>query len=489
MANWRSFGDRMLKTFFNPASLHNSSSRRRGGGGGCLLLGGIKKAFSRITGCSSCSSPPPPPPPASHRSPSSSPLLMVPPGVAFVDHKNTGKHDDSSSSSNEDYFHFFSVSEQSQIRVPKNLTIPWQRDLLTPDAARCVGSSHGGWLAFAHPRNSYPYLYNPLIDSPHFPYIPLPSIETLPHVRGVRLLKSDHLSPSPSLITRFQMLYDSSEIYLSSRKVCLYYMHRLAMSSAPSFPCYSFSSSKSKPKLDEDCTIMALHGMGLNDIAFCKPGDDRWTVLDGSLPYYCDIMYFSKDQRFYALKPDDDSIEAWDLRDPSCPKNQVFDSPSICPGKLEDKLQESYHFIQNNYLVESSGDLLLLYRFIANIITNSDDLSEEQLNRMDEAYWTLGFEVRKFDFDHNKWELVECLGDRALFVGSNQSFSLSTCDHPELMENSIYFTDDNFDQFNDKYGYHDNGVFCLGENNIKPYYPSSVKMIDPHPIWVAPFTM
>ncbi|XP_059638425.1 putative F-box protein At1g65770 [Cornus florida] len=233
---------------------------------------------------------------------------------------------------------------------------------------------------------------------------------------------------------------------------------------------------------------MALHGIGPSDIAFCKPGDDRWTVLDVSLPYYCDIMYFSKDQRFYALKPDDDSIEAWDLRDPSCPKNQVFDSPSICPGKLEDKLQESYHFIQNNYLVESSGDLLLLYRFIANV-TNSDDLSEEQRSEMDEAYWTLGFEVRKFDFDYNEWELVECLGDRALFVGSNKSFSLSTCDHPELMGNSIYFTDDNFNQFNRKYGYHDNGVFCLEENNIKPYYPSSVKMIYPHPIWVAPSTM
>ncbi|XP_059638432.1 uncharacterized protein LOC132280674 [Cornus florida] len=250
---------------------------------------------------------------------------------------------------------------------------------------------------------------------------------------------------------------------------------------------------------------MAIHG-GFYDIAFCKPGNDRWTILDGSRPPYSDIVYFSKDQRFYAINSDC-SMEAWDLRDPSCPKIQVFDGASLRPGKLGHELRLSYNCVKRNYLVESSGDLLLLSRFVALSVAESgidhpesfkerfyrylrtEAIERNYYIRDNDAYWTLGFDVHKLDYYHGKWEPVECLGDRALFVGSNHSFSLSTLDYPELIGNSIYFSDDNFEEFNNVYHGHDNGIFCLGDNNLKRFYPVRLKIIDPHPVWVAPNTM
>ncbi|XP_059668100.1 uncharacterized protein LOC132313353 [Cornus florida] len=497
-ANWRSCGNRMLYSHrsmqkiwcncSNPASFHNSST---GGGSGLLLGGGcFKKAamFLPIRRFSSSS------PPVSPRSLSSSPLLMVPPGVNVVDHHNS----ESSNKNNEDYFHFFSLSEQSQFRVRRTLSVPWQRELLMPNGAFCVGSSHG-WLVFNQPHNCHPYLYNPLIDSPHFPYIPLPSIETIPSVLGFRSLKSDHSSPSPSLITQFiNLIHEdcNSEEYtyeekMSPERACRYFVQRLVMSSAPTVPCYS--SSLSKPQIDGNCTIMAIHSGG-DEIGFCKPGDERWTMLDVSGPMYADIIYCSKDQRFFALRFDF-SIEAWDLRDPSRPQKQFFHSPDFCEGKIWKKIRESYIWDPRIYLVESCGDILLLCRFIAlsRIVEVENKINDDEWENYfihdDDAYWTMGFDVHKFDSDNNKWERVECLGDRAMFVGYNNSFSLSTRDYPELVGNSIYFADDNLNGFNNTYGGHDNGVFSLEDNRIKPYYPSREKVIGPHPVWVAPNTL
>ncbi|XP_059635928.1 uncharacterized protein LOC132278127 [Cornus florida] len=473
MANWRSFGDRLLychrstlKKWCNcpyPVRFHNSSTTR---GGGDLLLGDIKKVatFPQIPGSSSFS----PPPVSSPRLLSSSPLLLLPPGVVVVDDNRSSVN--RNSRSNDDYFHFFSLLEQSQFRIPKNLScIRWQRDLLTPQNVSLCGGSSDGWLAFTDKRNGHPYLYNPLMESPDFPYIPLPSLKNVDFYSDVRKPPFSP-SPNPLLLTQF-IIEDRSYFYL----------RKLVMSSAPSFPCYSSSSSS---PLGNDCTIMATHS-ATSGIVFCKPGDDRWTKLKDSLFDFRDIIYFSKDERFYALDFSHHSMEAWDLRDPSCPKNQVFDRPSFCPGKLEHKFLDRCNFNWTNHLVESSGDLLLLKRFRAPSVVDQSGFAHPQRleekvmenNNIHDEEWenhslhnrdaTLGFDVHKFDFDHNKWEHVECLGDQALFVGLNTSFSISTCDYPQLMGNSIYFTDD-------LHG-HDNGVFHLEDGCIKPCYPKQIE--------------
>ncbi|KAE8037007.1 hypothetical protein FH972_009634 [Carpinus fangiana] len=92
------------------------------------------------------------------------------------------------------------------------------------------------------------------------------------------------------------------------------------------------------------------------------------------------------------------------------------------------KYDKSYGWILE-YLVESSGDILLVVRYIG-LLTRP-------------PIKTLGYDVFKVDPEHEKLvEKVECLGDRVLFLGLKQAFSVSARDFLELKPNSIYFTHD-----------------------------------------------
>ncbi|KAL3534292.1 hypothetical protein ACH5RR_002753 [Cinchona calisaya] len=67
----------------------------------------------------------------------------------------------------------------------------------------------------------------------------------------------------------------------------------------------------------DDTVVMIIHGYkNESQLAFCRLGDETWTALNGLQTFYQDIMYFSKDQKFYALSKSD-QIEAWDLRSSS----------------------------------------------------------------------------------------------------------------------------------------------------------------------------
>ncbi|XP_059638833.1 uncharacterized protein LOC132281114 [Cornus florida] len=424
----------------------------------------------------------------------SSPLLFLPPKVDVDD-----KLDESFSAKHHDYFHFFSPAEQKRFRVTKKQYIPGQdREILTPDDAVCVGSSHG-WLAFVHPRSCSPYLFNPLLqESPHLPYVPLPPYETLDDIRCLRVQKSNYLSPSPSLIKDFVLLsLDSDYHRFIHENICQSFIQKFAMSSAPSLPRSSFSQKSTD---HHNCTVMIIDR---EHLCFCELGDERWHALgepDGF--FYQEIMYFSKDQRFYAMSGGQ-HFEAWDLSDPSAPKREVI-NPSSSPlelGTVREFMRSTPYCGYLYYLVESSGDILFVVRFYGNA-GHSDwdgpqdsDQEEDRVDFVNTDYTgdfieSLRFYVYKLNLDQNKWESVECLGDRALFVGLNHSFSLSTCDYPELRENSIYFTDDH--EVAGNHTGHDNGIFHLKDNSFTPYYPLNLKsrklppVAVPQPVWVVP---
>ncbi|KAH7851250.1 hypothetical protein Vadar_009069 [Vaccinium darrowii] len=59
-------------------------------------------------------------------------------------------------------------------------------------------------------------------------------------------------------------------------------------------------------------------------------------------------------------------------------------------------------------------------------------------------YRTVNFEVMKLNSDRDNWEVVKDLDNRVLFVGLNQSVSVSVAEL-NLRPNSIYFADDSFD--------------------------------------------
>lgn len=143
---------------------------------------------------------------------------------------------------------------------------------------------------------------------------------------------------------------------------------------------------------------------------------------------------------FYARDRSRNTIEGWDLRVLSCPKRIVHrdhDHQSIKSGSV---LME--------YLVESLGDILLVVR-----------------------HQTQRFDVFKADLEQETvvlLELVECLGDRVLFLGVQQSLSVSARDFPELKPNSIYFTHDyDHDSREWPHGdYYDMGIYCLEDDSI-----------------------
>ncbi|PIA42712.1 hypothetical protein AQUCO_02000279v1 [Aquilegia coerulea] len=79
--------------------------------------------------------------------------------------------------------------------------------------------------------------------------------------------------------------------------------------------------------------------------------------------------------------------------------------------------------------------------------------------------------VYKLDFDSMKWIELFDLGDYALFVGTNASFAVLTCDNPKIKRNSIYFTDDQDDCYrNEDGGGHDMGIFDFPNETFERFY-------------------
>jgi hypothetical protein len=176
--------------------------------------------------------------------------------------------------------------------------------------------------------------------------------------------------------------------------------------------------------MSPDCTVMVVYGPN-REVAFCRPGDKSWSTY----PLYrlggcMQLAYSNKKKLFYARGWERNAFDCWDLRNPCCPKMvHRFYHPS-CHAKYD----KSYGWILE-YLVESLGDILLVVRYIG-LLTRP-------------PIKTFRFDVFKVDPEHEKLvEKVECLGDRVLFLGLKQSFSVSARDFPELKPNSIYFTHD-----------------------------------------------
>ncbi|KAK8499902.1 hypothetical protein V6N12_042737 [Hibiscus sabdariffa] len=84
-------------------------------------------------------------------------------------------------------------------------------------------------------------------------------------------------------------------------------------------------------------------------------------------------------------------------------------------------------------------------------------------------------------------ELVESIDGDVVFVGDNQTLSVSALDFPEGQPNSIYFTDDAFKLGYRLFGSQDNGIFHLKDKSFTQYYrfKSSHKNLPPY-IWILP---
>ncbi|CDP05893.1 unnamed protein product [Coffea canephora] len=231
------------------------------------------------------------------------------------------------------------------------------------------------------------------------------------------------------------------------------------------------------------CVIAAIYGE-VSILAFARLGDEVWTNIRVPSKAYEDIIFHQ--DKLYAVDCHG-SVVACDIDDDKSggdgPRAKII---APIPYEPPDYTQK--------YLVESSGDLLLVAR------TRGGEETEdgEVLN-----YYTIGFSVLKLEdrlgchdhleenIDDNeypyKWTEVSGLGDRALFLGRNPSASLPAYKYNgSLKPNCIYFTDDDPDNFwGDRDGGGlDMGIFNLENGTIEPHFPG--KSIHPEfpPFWL-----
>lgn len=117
------------------------------------------------------------------------------------------------------------------------------------------------------------------------------------------------------------------------------------------------------------------------------------------------------------------------------------------------------------YLVESGGALVVVTRSRAN-----------------------KFQVFEVDLTTNTWTKVKDLGNRALFLGLNSSFSIEILDSSICERNCIYFTDCSQVeiQFTDKWKVNGKnmGIYDIRDDSIVPHFMDKSSSRIALPMWV-----
>ena len=238
--------------------------------------------------------------------------------------------------------------------------------------------------------------------------------------------------------------------------------------------------------------VVVIYGNS-SRLAFCMHGDNNTTWTDFGTPRsgpYCDIICYNN--QLYALK-DNGLVEAWNFGGSTSFPTKIMSFRPVIDVSNNKELFPPHKFSTQSYLVESRGQLLLVNRFIGNFVNSKGVIVDESylLDTEDKQplvcpYRTKVFHVYKLDFGRNRWEKVESLGDRVIFLGGNQSVSLSIRDVQGFESNTIYYTDDNWYQMNEDYLYggHDCGVFNLKDGSLKTLYQCDFEKIDPPPFWI-----
>ncbi|KAJ7961549.1 F-box protein [Quillaja saponaria] len=221
--------------------------------------------------------------------------------------------------------------------------------------------------------------------------------------------------------------------------------------------------------------IIILH---CDSIAFAKLGDNAWTMTK-ERDSFADVTCYKGN--IYGL---DWMGNIWvcDIEGSEPKATKLF-----C---MKDERFVSH--IERAYLVESSGELLAVFR----IGVDTRPLFEGSTIC---TYGTTQVLVFKLNISNRSSTRLESLENRALFVGHNSSISVDALNICGCKPNSIYFTDDaeesylaesGEDEFHTNLtecgGGRDMGVCNLMDGKIEPLFtPPSYCCVAP-PLWVFP---
>ncbi|KAL8064163.1 hypothetical protein ABFX02_01G073500 [Erythranthe guttata] len=232
------------------------------------------------------------------------------------------------------------------------------------------------------------------------------------------------------------------------------------------------------PAVKTDLLVMVIWGEK-NQLGFCRPGDDSWTVMDSSEVPFCDIIYHKR--KLYAVDSESRVVECDVHGKNPVQLRQVFSMPPARDDVDPSPPHGTY------YLVESLGEILIVDRQTYSVETV--------------LFKVYGFDLMDGCTDRRKE--IRDLGNRALFVGSNSSFSVDLSKRDgvkrsngvkrshsslpvafssqldDVKPNCIYFTDHSV-----RTNGLDNGVFCLSDMKTERYIVRCD--ICAFPTWVLP---
>ncbi|KAF6162124.1 hypothetical protein GIB67_008253 [Kingdonia uniflora] len=195
------------------------------------------------------------------------------------------------------------------------------------------------------------------------------------------------LSQKPKSSSPHQPLLSINFIldFTHPKDICRTFIHKAVLSSTP------FSSN---PANDHLCVVMAIYGEK-SGLALARPGDNTWVEVETPIKLFVDIVYY-KDQ-FYAVN-DCGLVVVCDISgNPS--------APDYLPRATMTRV-----FFDRCYLVESSGNLLLILRQIIRKEW-SRGISNIPLCR------THRFQIFQMDISSSPkcWVEISNLGDHAYF--------------------------------------------------------------------------
>ncbi|KAJ1695642.1 hypothetical protein LUZ63_012340 [Rhynchospora breviuscula] len=230
------------------------------------------------------------------------------------------------------------------------------------------------------------------------------------------------------------------------------------------------------------CNVALITGTG--SLHSCRIGDDRWKKIYPSIPSIADVVEFNG--LLYAV----------DLRG-TLFAIETSPSTKVIPAAVY--LGPQPH---KQYLVESSGDLLLISRFREKVQNGQYErtvgFKVYRLVESQRSYNISTYCAEEHEWNYPKvpvckiWKEIESLHDQMLFVGRNCTLCLNSKLYLGCQENCIYFADDSqpidacraAGMCKDP---HDNGVYYMNDKRVE-YFMEGISDQLPLPaIWFSPY--
>ncbi|KAM7267615.1 hypothetical protein ACFE04_009781 [Oxalis oulophora] len=226
---------------------------------------------------------------------------------------------------------------------------------------------------------------------------------------------------------------------------------------------------------NQDCVIMTTNGFGQ---AFAKLGDKTWTDIEmEDNAYYYEGVYH-KSQYFVVCV---NFLHVGNIVGHQVPFTNALAQLPLHLARYT-----------NKYLVESAGELLVVFRHIRSALDDPNYTYDEVMGgTLETPYETNFFNVARLvkgvdssgNYEYTFVE-IKTLGGQALFVGRNASFSLHATRLNGLCCDCIYFTDD-FEIYNipkNGCGF-DMGVYNLRDGTIERHYKGESRSDYSTPTW------